>query len=45
MYIYYIFSNIDNLVGELLTYVCDILFVSIMEAFLHFFSLSFAEVS
>ena len=30
MYIYYIFNNIDNLVGKLLTYVCDIFFVSIL---------------
>ena len=45
MYIYYIFNNIDNIVGKLLAYVCTVFFVSIMEAFLHFFCLNFAEVS
>ena len=45
MYIYYIFNNIDNLVGKLLAYAGNIFFVPIMEAFLHFFRLSFVEVS
>ena len=46
IYNYYIFRNIANLkIRKLITYIFNIIFcVSIMQAFLHFSAISFADV-